>query len=154
MCQAGKHMRQTYCCTATQTWCQKGVGSQQHTLAGLAQGKRPGTCCTGCWVGLGASMDGPGKSCPHRGLNPRPSRHQQIPVLSTPSWPPPPSCLIFIIPFYIQTDVDCTHISKLYACVYFLYATLYIVSRLRCGNWFCKIYASPLISREDNLVHL
>ena len=25
---------------------------RQHALAGLPQGKRPGTCCTGAWVGL------------------------------------------------------------------------------------------------------
>jgi len=28
------------------------VVGQQHALAGLAQGERPGTCCIGGWVGV------------------------------------------------------------------------------------------------------
>jgi hypothetical protein len=41
-----------------------GVGGQHHALATLHPGKRPGTHCTGGWVGPGASLDGCGKSRP------------------------------------------------------------------------------------------
>ena len=32
-----------------------GVSGQRHSLAALSPGKRPGTHCTGCWVGPRAS---------------------------------------------------------------------------------------------------
>jgi hypothetical protein len=52
-----------------------GVGGQHHALAALHPGKRPGTHCTGGWVGLTAGVDGYGKSRPHR---------DSIPGLSSP----------------------------------------------------------------------
>jgi len=36
-------------------------------------GKRPGTHCIGGWVGPRASLEGCGKSCPHRDSIPGPS---------------------------------------------------------------------------------
>jgi hypothetical protein len=47
-----------------------GVGGQRQAPAALPPGKRQGTHCTGGWVGLGAGLDGNGKSRPHMGLNP------------------------------------------------------------------------------------
>ena len=41
-----------------------GVGGECHTLAALPLGKRPGTNCTGGWVGPGASLDRCRKSRP------------------------------------------------------------------------------------------
>jgi hypothetical protein len=35
-----------------------GVGGQRHAPAAFSPGKRPGTHCTGGWVGLGAGLDG------------------------------------------------------------------------------------------------
>ena len=45
-----------------------GVGGQRHTLATLAPGKRPGTHRVGGLVDPMGSLDGYGKSCPHRDL--------------------------------------------------------------------------------------
>ena len=39
-----------------------GVGGQRQTLAALPPGKRPGTHCTGGWVGPRAGLYGCGKS--------------------------------------------------------------------------------------------
>jgi hypothetical protein len=41
-----------------------GVGGQHHAPAALPTGKRPGTHCTGGWVGPRAGLDGCGKSPP------------------------------------------------------------------------------------------
>ena len=43
-----------------------GAGGQRHAPADLPSGKRPGTQCTGDWVGHRAGLGGYGKSCPHR----------------------------------------------------------------------------------------
>jgi hypothetical protein len=37
---------------------QKRVGGQRHALANLSLGKKPGTHCTGGWVGTSAGLDG------------------------------------------------------------------------------------------------
>ena len=50
-----------------------GVGCQHHALAALPPGKRPGTPCTGGWVGLTAGLDTCGKSRPRRDSIPGPS---------------------------------------------------------------------------------
>jgi hypothetical protein len=42
-----------------------GVGGQLHAPAALSSGKRPGTHCTGGWVGPRAGLDGCDKSRPH-----------------------------------------------------------------------------------------
>jgi hypothetical protein len=52
-----------------------GVGGQCHTQAALPPEKRPGTPCTGGWVGLRAGLDRCGKSCLCWGLNHRPFSH-------------------------------------------------------------------------------
>jgi len=39
---------------------------QRHAPAALSPWKKPGTHCTGDWVGLRAVLDGRGKSGPHR----------------------------------------------------------------------------------------
>jgi hypothetical protein len=49
------------------------VGGQRHAPAAVPPGKRPGTCYTGCYVGLGTGMDGCLKSQPHRNSIPSPS---------------------------------------------------------------------------------
>jgi hypothetical protein len=43
-----------------------GLGNQRHAPAALPPGERPGTHCTGGWVGPRAGLDGCGKSRPHR----------------------------------------------------------------------------------------
>jgi hypothetical protein len=43
-----------------------GVGGQRQTPAALHLGNRPGTHCTGGWVGPTAGLDGCGKSTAHR----------------------------------------------------------------------------------------
>jgi hypothetical protein len=48
------------------------VGGQRHAPAALPPGKRPGTHCTGGWVGPTAGLDGYGKSRPHRDSIPGP----------------------------------------------------------------------------------
>ena len=45
------------------------VGDQHHVPAALPPGKRPGTHCTGGWVGPRASLEGCRKSCPPSGFD-------------------------------------------------------------------------------------
>ena len=47
------------------------VGGQRHAPAALPPRERPGTHCTGGWVGPRAGWDGCGKSRPPPGLDPR-----------------------------------------------------------------------------------
>ena len=51
----------------------KRVRGQRHTPAALYPRERPGTHCTGGWVGLRAGLDRCGKSRPHRDSIPGPS---------------------------------------------------------------------------------
>jgi hypothetical protein len=46
---------------------------QRHALAAFYPQERPGTHCTGGWVGPRAGLDRCGKSHPHRDSNPGPS---------------------------------------------------------------------------------
>jgi hypothetical protein len=48
-----------------------GVGGQRHAPAALPPGKRPVAHCTGGWVGPTASLEGRGRSRPHRDSIPR-----------------------------------------------------------------------------------
>ena len=48
-----------------------GVGSQRHASAALPPGRRPGTHCTGGWMGPRAGLDGCGKSRLPPGFDPR-----------------------------------------------------------------------------------
>jgi hypothetical protein len=50
-----------------------GVGGQRHAPAALTPGNRPGTHCTGGWVGPKVGLDGCGNSRPHRDSIPGPS---------------------------------------------------------------------------------
>jgi hypothetical protein len=50
------------------------VGGQLHALAALPPGKRPGTHCTGGWMGPRAGLDWRGKYRPHRGFFLKPVR--------------------------------------------------------------------------------
>jgi hypothetical protein len=56
-----------------------GVGGQRHAPAALPPGKKPGTQCTGVWVGLRASLDGCGKLA-HTGIRSavRPARSESL----------------------------------------------------------------------------
>jgi hypothetical protein len=45
-----------------------GLGGQHHALTALPLGKRPGTHCTGGWVGPRAGLGGRGKSRPPNGI--------------------------------------------------------------------------------------
>jgi len=64
-----------------------GAGGQHHAPAALAVGRRPGTLCTGGWVGPRASLDGCGKSLLHQDLIPIPSGPEQVAILTTVSQP-------------------------------------------------------------------
>jgi hypothetical protein len=56
-----------------------GVGGQLHTPAALPPGKRPGTHCTGDWVGPRAGLEG----CPTEIRSPdRPARSESLYRLS------------------------------------------------------------------------
>jgi hypothetical protein len=48
-----------------------GVGGQLHAPAALPPGMRPGTHCTGGWVGPRAGLNGCGKCRPPPGFDPR-----------------------------------------------------------------------------------
>jgi hypothetical protein len=56
------------------------VGGQLHAPAALPPGKRPGTHCTGGWVGRRAGLDGCGKSRPPTGIRSpdRPARSESL----------------------------------------------------------------------------
>ena len=51
------------------------VDGQRHAPAALPPRKRPGTRCTGGWVGTRAGLDGCGKIGPNRGFDPRTFQH-------------------------------------------------------------------------------
>jgi hypothetical protein len=57
-----------------------GVGGQLHAPAALPLGKRPGTYCTGGWVGPRAGLDGCWKSRPHRDSIPGPSSSYRVAI--------------------------------------------------------------------------
>ena len=59
-----------------------GVNGQRYATAALPL-DRPGTHCTGGWMGLGADLDGCGKSRHHRRLNTKPSSRYRIAVATT-----------------------------------------------------------------------
>jgi len=48
-----------------------GVGSQRHAPAAFYPRERPGTHCSGGWVGPRVALDGCGKSQPLPGFDPR-----------------------------------------------------------------------------------
>jgi hypothetical protein len=60
------------------------VDGQLHALDALPPGKRPGTHCTGGWVGPRAGMGGCGKSRPPTGIRSpdRPARSESLYRLS------------------------------------------------------------------------
>ena len=57
------------------------------TLRSLYPRERPGTHCTGGWVGLRAGLDGCGKSRPHRDSIPGPSSPQPVAIPTEPFRP-------------------------------------------------------------------
>ena len=65
----------------------EGVRGQRHVPAALYLRERPGTHCTGGWVGPRAGLDRCGKSRPHPGFDPpdRPARSQSLYRLSYPT---------------------------------------------------------------------
>ena len=74
-----------YSSTLSLTSVLDGVGGQRYGPAVLPSGKRPGTHCTGGWVGPRAGLDGCGKSRPHRDLiSVRPARSELLYRLNYP----------------------------------------------------------------------
>ena len=61
----------------------EGVSGQRHALAALYPRQRPGTHCTGGWVGLSAGLDRCGKSHPHRDSIPGPSSPWPVAIPTT-----------------------------------------------------------------------
>ena len=59
---------------------QKGVRGQRHAPAALYPRERPGTHCTGGWVGLRAGLDWCVKISPHRDSIPGPSSPQAVAI--------------------------------------------------------------------------
>jgi hypothetical protein len=57
-----------------------GVGGQPHAPAALPPGKRPGTHCTGGWVGPRAGLEGCGKPRPHRDSITGPSSLKRVAI--------------------------------------------------------------------------
>ena len=65
-----------------------GVGGQRHAPAALPPGKRPGTHCTGGWVGRRAGLEGCGKISPPTGIR-SPDRSARRKPLYRLSYPGP-----------------------------------------------------------------
>ena len=59
---------------------QKGIRGQRHAPAATYPRERPGTHCTGGWVGLRAGLDRCGKSRLHRDSIPGPSSPQAVAI--------------------------------------------------------------------------
>ena len=69
------------------------VGGQRHALAALPPGKRPDSHCIGGWVGPIVSLDGCGKSRPHRDSVPdRPARSE---LLYRQNYPGPLNVMLY-----------------------------------------------------------
>jgi hypothetical protein len=60
-----------YGSTLSLTSALDGVGGKRHAPAALPPGQRPGTHCTGGWVGPRAGLDCCGKMSPPPGFDPR-----------------------------------------------------------------------------------
>ena len=69
--QEGPKGEQMYSSTLPSTSALKGMGGQRHAPATLFPGKKPGTHCTGGWVGPRVGLDGCGKSRLPPGFDPR-----------------------------------------------------------------------------------
>ena len=67
-----------YSSTLFQTSALEGVRGQLHTPAANYPQERPGTHCTGGWVGLRTGLDRYGKSRPHRDSIPGPFSPQAV----------------------------------------------------------------------------
>ena len=63
-----------------------GVGGQRHAPAALPPGKRPGTHCTGGWVGPRTGLDGCEKFCLHPDSIPGPSSQWRVAMPTELSW--------------------------------------------------------------------
>ena len=84
----GPQGAQRYSSTPSLPRHQKGVKGR-HAPAALYPRERPGTHCTGGWVGPRAGLDRCGKSHPHRDSIPGPSSPQPVAIpttLSGPRW--------------------------------------------------------------------
>ena len=70
---------QRYSTTLPRTRRQKKVSGQRHAPAAIYPRERPGTHCTGGWVGPRAGLDD-GKTRPHRDSIPEPSSPQSVAI--------------------------------------------------------------------------
>ena len=61
----------------------EGLRGQRHAPAALYPWERPGTHCTGGWVGPRAGLDRCGKSRPHRDSIPGPSSPERVAIPTT-----------------------------------------------------------------------
>ena len=75
------------------------VGGQRHAPTVLPSRKRPGTHCTGGWVGIRAGLDGCGNSHSHRNSIPGPSKPQRVPIPTALSGP---GCFLLHVHFPYQ----------------------------------------------------
>ena len=65
------------------------MNGQRHAPAALCPRERPGTRCTGGWVGHRAGLDRCGKSRPQPGFDPRPlftSGKNPVPIVQEAGW--------------------------------------------------------------------
>jgi hypothetical protein len=97
---------QRYSSTLSLTSVLDGLGGQRHAPAALYPQERPGTHCTGGWVGPRAGLDRYGKSRPHQDSIPGPSSPQPVAIPTalpaphrSPELPIKTFCLFFF--FYV-----------------------------------------------------
>ena len=77
---------------------QKGVRGHRHAPAAPFPRERPGTHCTGGWVGLRAGLNRRGKSRPHRDSFPGPSSPQAVAIPTTLPRPHDFNVILLIYP--------------------------------------------------------
>ena len=90
----GLEDEQKYSSTLCLIFVLVGMCDKHHALP---PGKRPGTHCTGCWVGPMVSLDRYRESCPHQDLMPGPSCPYWVTMLTILSWPTVPNYMFHIV---------------------------------------------------------
>jgi hypothetical protein len=101
-----------------------GVGGQRHAPAALSPGKRLGTHCKEGWLGPRASLDGCGKSRPHR---------DSIPVTSSPKW------VAILTELFQPTQMNCTRVY-VFTCIHMIH---WIQPCLYAYDWLLFLPSGP-----------
>jgi hypothetical protein len=128
-----------------------GVGGYRHALSTLPQGKRPGTHCTGGWVGPRAGLVRCGKYCLHRNSIPGPSILYQVAELSPRPYVTLMIAMCWILEYVVRINMEfypplcyVTPLQSKYSPLTLTsqISSLYISLRIR-NHFHCTVFCLP-----------